>query len=235
MVHGPIYIVSPRKFENELLSTFLANKTGSQCLSVERLEYVPCVHRELTNDGLPELILLDCLGGLLARVLEQLESPDEETFPKCSLCLFGLRHDSGIELKAMQQGVSGFFYEHDTPEHFLMGVHALCTGELWISRGILKNYVSATNNKMKTNRRQAFAALLTRRELEILALTGSGASNDEIADQLSISPHTVKTHIYNIFKKINVPNRLQATLWAAENLHSFNAISLGSPSLSRPV
>jgi DNA-binding CsgD family transcriptional regulator len=45
-----------------------------------------------------------------------------------------------------------------------------------------------------------------------------GATNEEIGDKLCISPHTVKTHLYNIFKKINVPNRIQATLWAAKNL-----------------
>jgi DNA-binding CsgD family transcriptional regulator len=46
----------------------------------------------------------------------------------------------------------------------------------------------------------------------------SGATNEEIAARICISPHTVKTHIYNIFKKIKVPNRLQAALWAAKNL-----------------
>jgi DNA-binding CsgD family transcriptional regulator len=45
-----------------------------------------------------------------------------------------------------------------------------------------------------------------------------GAKNEEIADKLFISPNTVKTHIYNIFKKIDVPNRLQAALWAAKHL-----------------
>ena len=56
------------------------------------------------------------------------------------------------------------------------------------------------------------------RQIEILAMVAVGATNDEIADKLCISPHTVKTHLYRIFKKINVPNRVQAALWAAKNL-----------------
>ena len=59
---------------------------------------------------------------------------------------------------------------------------------------------------------------LTPREREILDLIASGFSNQQIADTLFISPHTVKTHLHNIFKKINVKRRLQAALWAAENL-----------------
>lgn len=59
---------------------------------------------------------------------------------------------------------------------------------------------------------------LTQREIEILDLISKGASNKKIADVLFISPHTVKTHLHNIFKKINVTRRLQAALWAAKNL-----------------
>lgn len=61
-------------------------------------------------------------------------------------------------------------------------------------------------------------SILTNREKEILLRIASGDRNKDIADDLFISPLTVKTHIYNIFKKIDVPNRLQATLWAARNL-----------------
>jgi len=52
----------------------------------------------------------------------------------------------------------------------------------------------------------------------LLTMVISGSKNKDIAHQLLISPHTVRTHIYNIYKKINVPNRLQASLWAAKNL-----------------
>ena len=59
--------------------------------------------------------------------------------------------------------------------------------------------------------------ILTNREKEIVNLIAVGHSNTEIADKLCISHHTVKTHINNLFKKIDVPNRLQATLWVLNN------------------
>ncbi|MFH1156226.1 MAG: LuxR C-terminal-related transcriptional regulator [Pseudomonadota bacterium] len=74
------------------------------------------------------------------------------------------------------------------------------------------DYVSANGDQLQD------AADLTQREKEILDRIAGGASNRQIADTLFISPHTVKTHLHNIFRKINVSGRLQAALWAADNL-----------------
>jgi DNA-binding CsgD family transcriptional regulator len=59
---------------------------------------------------------------------------------------------------------------------------------------------------------------LTLREKEILTLVALGYINEAIAEDLCISPQTVKNHIKNIFRKINVKNRLQAVLWAVKYL-----------------
>jgi len=60
--------------------------------------------------------------------------------------------------------------------------------------------------------------ILTPRQIEILTLMTSGKSNYEIAAKLYISPFTVKTHLQNIFKLINVSSRSQAIVWAVKNL-----------------
>ncbi len=57
---------------------------------------------------------------------------------------------------------------------------------------------------------------LTRRETEILGLIAQGLSNDEIAQQLSISPNTVKVHVRNIFEKMAVQSRTEATIEAVK-------------------
>ena len=58
-------------------------------------------------------------------------------------------------------------------------------------------------------------AKLTRREKEILIAIAAGATNSEIAAEYFISLNTVKSHIFNIYRKIEVKNRLEATLWVA--------------------
>ena len=58
---------------------------------------------------------------------------------------------------------------------------------------------------------------LTRRELEVLGLVAQGGTNVEISEMLYISPHTVKSHVINIFNKLGVNDRTQAAVWAARH------------------
>ena len=59
---------------------------------------------------------------------------------------------------------------------------------------------------------------LSQREIEILTLVAAGYTNLEIAEKLGIHRNSVQSQLRDILKKISVPNRLQAILWAAKNL-----------------
>jgi len=142
--------------------------------------------------------------------------------PKISehnVAFYNLAGYSDSEVKALAKKIRGFFYVHDSMEIFLKGVKAIFKGEVWISRKILLRHViqhgDDGNETLMVNKNNVD---LTQREQQILSLVSVGVSNEEIAERLYISVNTVKTHMYNIFRKIQVSNRLQAALWAAKNL-----------------
>ncbi len=62
-----------------------------------------------------------------------------------------------------------------------------------------------------------YGETLTGREMEVLGLLAQGHTNGEISQSLSISPHTVKSHVIHIFNKLGVNDRTQAAVWAAKN------------------
>ncbi len=105
-------------------------------------------------------------------------------------------------------------------DHILKGITVLFDGEYWVSRDVLIECMLQTErmDRMSPVDVRKRPGDLTGREVEILAMICKGSNNNDIADQLYISTNTVKTHIYNIYRKINVPNRMQAALWGAKNL-----------------
>jgi len=95
-------------------------------------------------------------------------------------------------------------------------LQAFLNGELWYCHKAISRYIK--QNAARTLVQQDQNEPLTPREKEVLRFLITGESNTDIADKLHLSIHTVKTHIYNLYKKIDVPNRLQAVLWAAQHL-----------------
>jgi len=210
-----IYIIGPQRMQNELTASFLEQEIGARCVVGEGLSHVPSISDK--DAGQPGLILLDCMGKDPDGCFPELELNDEKKMLSGHLlAFFNVNPCLGIEKKALKQGVRGFFYEQDSLELLPKGVRAIFNGELWASREIMTKCV--LEDSAKDIKHQKGVTVLTQREIEILTMVAVGAKNEKIADKLFISPHTVKTHLYNIFKKINVPNRLQAALWAAKHI-----------------
>jgi len=209
-----IYIVGPRRLQNEAIASCLQRETGGQCFVHEVLGSVPL--DQVSDNSRQELVLLDCQGKDEKNVLAELRSYLRRKRSENHIALFNVSRDSGIEKRCISEGVRGFFYAEDQLEILVKGVQAVLKGDWWLSREVMIKCILEGTDDDRYGRQGA--GFLTSRQIEILAQVAVGASNDEIAERLNISSHTVKTHLYNVFKKIKVTNRLQAALWAAKHL-----------------
>ena len=124
--------------------------------------------------------------------------------------------EQNIETQAVKHGIRGIFYREESLSSYKKGIQAILQGQLWVSRGVLeKSLLEIGKSNEGPDGKQI---LLTFREREILSMIATGLSKDDIADDLGISPHTVKTHTHNIYQKINVTSRIKAAIWATRNL-----------------
>jgi DNA-binding NarL/FixJ family response regulator len=212
-----VHIVGPNKLQNGLLNSFLAKEAGLKCTCGPMPELT---NMRDTEGAQTCLVMLDCMGIDRVKLWTKLGIEPNSTTSHCPVVLFNVEPDHEIEKEAMDRGVRGVFYDSEPPDRFPKGIRAVLNGELWYSREALSKCILEARLPVKLS--TGPAAALTRREKEILIKIASGTGNKEIAVDLCISPYTVKTHIYNIYKKINVTNRLQAMLWSRTSLRGLS-------------
>ena len=156
------------------------------------------------------------MGSDIAALWSELEAGSNPGLSSYNIALFNISPETGDEKEFMDRGIRGVFNSNEPLNMLPKGVQAILNGEMWYSRKTLSARILEPEIRKKIPSEAASA--LTAREREILIGIAAGHSNDDIANDLYISPHTVKTHIYNIYKKINISNRLQAMLWVAKYL-----------------
>ncbi len=117
-------------------------------------------------------------------------------------------------IKALDIGVDGFILKDSESAELKRAILAIVNGEKYIQPKL----IPALNNRLiaKDVDKDKIASL-TNRELEVLIQVANGLFNKEIATSLNISERTVKNHISNIFKKIDVSDRTQAAVFAIKN------------------
>ena len=210
-----IYIRSPREALKEALAIHVKQNLGLNCVSIEDDRVISTnSHKQ----SLKALLLIDCSGKTGAELWSLVEESlllSEGISPHVALFNVDARFADEIESEACRRGLSGIFFEDKSLDLLIKGIQTILEGELWFSRNSMSRVLRKKKNSMIGSITTDIK--LTKREKEILKLIATGYSNTEIADRLHISPHTVKTHISNLFKKIDVPNRLQAALWAANH------------------
>ncbi|GKX56223.1 transcriptional regulator CsgD [Leminorella grimontii] len=192
---------------------------------LHQLETSFSVHVRLQNSDKPfdefppqagtRFILFDLLGLDKKRTLYWQEAFNRQR-ANIKILLLNTPENYRIEEIERWPHVYAVFYLSTDRSKLLEGINSVMEGEYYFSQQL-------TSSLIERSRRYHFnhgdiTSGLTQREKEILTKLSMGASNVEIANLLFISENTVKTHLYNLFRKISVKNRTQAASWANEHL-----------------
>ncbi len=156
----------------------------------------------------PAIVLMDInLGGIngieVVRILKE-EMPDV-LFMMCTV----YEEDEKI-FEALSAGASGYVLKKTAPDKLLDAIMELYEGGAPMSSQIARKVVATFQNKNIAVASPDSLGALSKREKEILEMLSKGLLYKEIADQLFISPQTVRKHVYHIYEKLHVGNRIEA-------------------------
>jgi DNA-binding NarL/FixJ family response regulator len=164
----------------------------------------------------PHVILID--AGLKyfkeASVVESIK----KNIPEAKLIGMGFLPIQADIVEFVEAGASGFILKNATVKEFLSTIRSVVKGEKVLPpslTGSLFSHVAELALK-KGKGKMANAVRMTKREREIIALIADGQSNKEIARQLNIATHTVKSHVHNIMEKLALHTRLQIVKFTHE-------------------
>jgi len=130
--------------------------------------------------------------------------------PETRILLLTDKPDEEFEFQAIRTGAWGCVSRRCTSEVLAKALRTIASGEIWVSGPVATRLIGKLAQWQVMNGENPNG--LTRREWEVLGLVANGGHNKEIANRLSVSENTVKTHLHNIFGKIHVDSRLGATL-----------------------
>ena len=199
-----ILLIGKQNSHNNLLSGYLSSKLDCQCpcFAIEQLD---TIHGNLIKDNV--ILLIDAVGQLAGGLVEALDILSQ-SFAAAKVAFFNVDVNIPCEKLLLWPHVRGIFYDDANENNILNGVKHISTGKYWLPRRVTAQFMEHLHSTPGI--RYAPVNQLTKRESHILELICNGNSNIEIAEDLNVSISTVKTHTYNLFKKLNVSNRVQA-------------------------
>lgn len=169
----------------------------------------------LVREHFPDLVLLDLnmprMNGIDA--IHKIK----EISPKIKVIILTIHDDEEYVYKVTSAGAEGFIQKDITSEELEDAIKEVMDGGTVFPRTISPDRSSGEEEA------RDYRELLSNREYEVLTLLARGMSNREIADELYISEKTVKNHVSNVLKKLEVNDRTQAVI---------TALKLGLVSLS---
>lgn len=172
---------------------------GAECL--EKLQHVQ-----------PDILLLD-INMPNVNGIEVLEEIKKKNIP-VKVLMLTVHSEAEYLVQAVDIGANGYILKDSGSEELKKAIQSVMDGDSYIQPSLIPSLNSRLVNRDIDKEK---IAALTKREMEILTQIAGGMFNKEIAMNLNISERTVKNHISNIFKKIDVSDRIQAAVFAIRN------------------
>ena len=166
----------------------------------------------LVNKTKPNIVLLDIdmpnMNGIdTLRIIKEQKMI-------CKVIMLTRHNEINYLMKALEIGCDGYILKDSSFDTLLKAIFKVYSGNNYIEPNMMP--LLNANLEEKSNVKKRISEL-TKREIDVLKMIASGAFNKEIALTLNISERTVKNHISNIFKKIEVSDRTQAAVFAIKN------------------
>lgn len=167
---------------------------------------------ELARLHKPDIILMDInmpgMNGLQA--IKELKKESSPT----KIIVLTIHEDREYLFKTLQMGAEGYVLKDAEPSVLIEAIRNVNKGRTYIQSNMTGELVREFNRVTLRGKEKHEENNLTAREIEVLELIADGMINKEIARELYISEKTVKNHVSNIFKKLNVSDRTQAAIYA---------------------
>lgn len=160
----------------------------------------------------PDVVLMDIglpdMSGIEATRLIKEQNPDT------AIVALTIHEDKEYFFKMLDAGATGYVPKRAAPEELLTAIRTAAEGEVYLFPSMAKYLVKDYLEQQNPDEEKAGPNDLTPREQEVLAHLAEGATNQEIAEKLVISPKTVARHRENIMRKLNMHSRTELVKYA---------------------
>jgi DNA-binding NarL/FixJ family response regulator len=167
------------------------------------------------EEMLPDIILMDVRMPIMDGI--QATERIRAQLPECKVLMLTTFDDEEYIIKSLRAGAYGYLLKDTPAENLAQAIKLTYAGIYQLAPSVAGKLIG--NWQMSTNERQPepIEYNLTEREMDVLRLLATGASNREIAESLVVSEGTVKNHISNILSRLGLRDRVQAALYARDH------------------